>query len=495
MKPGKTWLLCLISLSVLGCQQQNSGSNSGSSWLLALGATTQLRATPTDGGTVQTPTMSLTVPRSALNEEATITYQPIEVPEGDGSLRPLQVAYQFGPAGLRFNKPAVLEMCYDARDVIALGLREETLQIQYYDPDAGDFVSMGGNVDLVSHCVTSQIYRSATYVLTAQDLEVSNNAPTIGGASFFPDRLIEGLPATVRTSIRDWDPDSAIATGRFYYRTAGSGEAFQSIAMLPEANEESGPFYSAKIPGADITAAGLEYYIEASNTLNVSGTRPAAAPVAFNTVAGQSQYSATAIRFHTTVTDMADGFSRDLTVQVRGKDSDVYYPVPADTLSFAGEKGVATRPNWLSARYTAQTMGSSALGATYGSLNLSQAVTVSAAGVLTRIEVLFNDAVLPDPLSVDAGSVTQLDAVGYDADDNVIIAEPVYTAAGGIGSFGIGGPVNYGQFFAANLLLDTSGTITATVGDISATYNIFVNGSGTLCVFDTGLFDSTCLYD
>ncbi|MCR9145123.1 MAG: hypothetical protein NXI24_22995 [bacterium] len=441
---------------------------------------------------MQTPTMSLTVPQGALEEETTITYQPIEMPEGDGSIAPLQAGYKFGPAGLQFNKPAVLKICYDAKDVIARGLQEKTMQIQYHDPDTGEFVSMGGDVDLVNHCVTSPIYHFSTYVLTAQILAVTNNAPTIGGASFFPGRLIEGLPATVRSSIRDWDPGSAIATARFYYRTAGSGAAFQNIAMLPEANDGAGQFFTAKIPGVDITAAGLEYYIEAFDTLNASRTRPAAAPTTFSTVAGQLPHPTTPIRFQTTVTQMTAGFSRDLTVQVRGNVSGTNYPVPADTLSFAGGKGTTARPNWLSTRYTAEIMGSSALDATYGSLNLSQPVTVYP-GLLTRIEVLYNGAVLPDPLNVDAGSVTQLDAVGYDAYDNFTFVLPNFTTAGGIGSFG--GPANYAQLFAANLAVDTSGTITATVGGLSATYNIFLNGSGAACQFDVGLFDSSCLYN
>lgn len=489
MKPGKTWLLCLLCLSVAGCQKEDTGNQID--WLLALGATT-LRATPTDGGTLQTPTMSLTVPQGALEEETTITYRAIDVPPGDGSIEPLQAGYEFGPAGLQFNKPAVLEICYDAQDVIARGLQEKTMQIQYHDPDTGEFVSMGGDVDFVNHCVSAPIYHFSTYVLTAQILAVTNNAPTIGGATFFPGRVIQGLPVTVRSAISDWDPGSAIATVRFYYRAAGSGAPFQNIAMFPEANDGAGQFFTAKIPGANVTAAGLDYYIEAYDTLNARRTLPATAPLSFSNVNGQMPHPVTPIRFQTTVTQMTAGFARDLTVQVRGNSSGTFYPVPADTLTFAGGKGATSRPTWLSARYAAQIMGSSALNATYGGLNLTQPVTVYP-GLLTRIVLLYNDAVLPDPLDVNAGSVTQLDAVGYDAYDNFTFVLPTFSAAGGIGTFG--GPANYAQFFAANLPADTSGTITATIGGLTATYNVFLHGTGASCLFDTGLFDSSCVYN
>ncbi len=460
--------------------------------LFMLAAAASARVTPAAGGTIQAPTMSLTVPQGALEEETTITYTSIDLPNPKDSVAPLQAAYRFGPENLQFNKPATLKICYDAKDVLAQGFQERTLQIQYNDLDTGEFVSMGGDVDMVNHCVSSPIYHFSSYILTAQLLGVGNNAPTIGGAAFFPGRLIAGLPATVRSAIIDWDAGSAVATVRFYYRTTGSGGAFKNIAMLPDANDGSGQFYTAKIPAADIAAAGLQYYIAAFDSLNSGRTNPAGAPAVFSTIAGNVRDPVTPIRFQTTVSQISAGFSRDLTVQVKGTASATYYPVPADTLTFAAGKGTTSRPTWLSARYTAQIIGSSFLQGTYGNLNLSVPISVYP-GVMNRMDVLYNDAVLPDPLHVNANSVTQLDAAGYDAFNNFMFVQPVFSAAGGIGTFG--GPANYGQLTAANLGADTFGTITATLGAYSITYNVFVHGTGAFCLFDTGLFDTSCVFN
>ncbi|HMU81972.1 MAG TPA: hypothetical protein PKE49_04535 [Leptospiraceae bacterium] len=491
MKPKFKWCLGLLCLLALGCQK--SKGDSSLSRLLMLSAAGSTIVRPASGATIQAPTMSLTVPQGALEEETTITYEPIDVPAGTDTIQPLQAAYKFGPENLQFSKPATLQICYDARNVNERGLQEKTMQIQYFDEESGQFVSMGGEVDQASHCVSAPIYHFSSYILTAQLLSAGNNAPTIGGAQFFPGRVMAGQPVTVRSTVTDWDGGSGIATVRFFYRTTGSGAAFKSVVMIPDSNDGSGQFYTAKVPGADVTSAGLQYYIQAFDTLNAGRTNPATAPVALGTVPGDTVFAAAPIRFQTPVSQISAGFSRDLTVQVRGNASATYYPVAAETLTFAGAKGTTARPTWLSARYTAQKIGSSFLEATYGTLNLSVPINVYP-GVLSRIEVLYNDAVLSDPFNVNAGTVKQLDAAGYDSFDNFMFVQPVFSVAGGIGSFG--GPANYGQFTAAPLPADTTGTITATLGGgFSVTYNVLVHGSGASCQFDVGHFDTSCVFN
>lgn len=483
-------LIAVLALLAVGCRTKSDG-DSALGQLLMLSAA-QVRATATGGGTIQEPTMSLTVPQGALEEDTDISASRISLPKGKDSIVPVQAAYKFGPEGLQFNKPATLKICYDAVNLIASGYQEKTLQVQYYDPETEEYVSMGGDVDMVNHCVSAPIYHFSSYILTAQLLSIGNTAPTIGGASFFPATPIAGLPVTVRSSITDWDAGSAIATVRLFYRTAGSGGVFKSLAMLPEQNDPTGQFYTAKVPAADVAAAGLEYYIQAYDSLNSGRTLPATAPAAFNTIAGDTQDGTTPIRFQTTVTQMSAGFSRDLTVQVKGASSATFFPVPADTLTFAGGKGTTSRPTWLSARYSAQVIGSSFLQASYGSLNLSAPISIYP-GLLNRIDVLYNDAVLPNPLTVDGNSITQLDAAGYDAYNNFMFVQPVFSTTGGIGTFG--DAANYGKFIAANVFPDTSGTITATLGGYSISYNVLVETTWVLCQFDFGLFDDACVFN
>lgn len=491
MKQGQKIFLSLLIPLALGCQK-NSDRDSSLTGFLMLGAAGSQAITPASGGTIQTAQMSLTVPQGALEEDTTITYEKIDLPEGNESVVPLQAGFKFGPEGLQFNKPASMTICYDVQDVLSRGLQEKTLQIQHHNPDTGEFVSMGGDVDPVNHCVTAPVYHFSAYILTAQLLAVANTGPTIGGATFFPGTPIAGLPVTVRSSVTDWDAASAIANVRLYYRTAGSGLAFKSIAMQPEPNDPTGQFYTAKVPGIDVVAAGLEYYIEAYDSLNARSASPATAPAAFNTRTGDNPDGTTPIRFQTALTQMSAGFSRDLTVQVKGSSAATFFPVPADTLTFAGGKGTTSRPNWLGARYTAQVIGSSFLQASYGSQSVSMPINVYP-GVMDRIEVRYNDAVLPDPLQVDGNSVTQLDAAGYDSFNNFMFVQPVFSASPGIGTFG--DVANYGKFTAGNVFPDASGTISATVGGYTVTYNILVHTTWTLCQFDVGLFDDVCVFN
>lgn len=494
MKSMNRFILGLFAVLAVNCQYL-PGHAEGRSMLdqlLLFGAGGSAQVTPVGGGTLRSPTMSLIVPQGAIEENTTITYTQISVPEGRDGIVPLQAAYEFGPGKLQFNKPATLTICYDASDVRSRGLQEKTMQIQYLNRETGEFVSMGGEVDAANHCVSAPVYHFSAYILTAQLLAVGNNPPTIGGATFFPGTPIAGLPVTVRSSITDWDAGSAIANARFYYRTAGSGGAFKSIAMLPEANDGSGQFYGAKIPAADVLAAGFEYYIQAFDTLNAGAYRPVGAPGAFTTIPGDVRDATTPIRFQTTVTQMTAGFSRDLTVQVKGNSAPTFFPVRAETLAFAGGKGTTSRPTWLSARYTAQVIGSSFLQAAYGDLNVSQPLAVYP-GMLNRIVVLYNDAVLPDPFEVNGASVTQLDAAGYDAFDNFMFVQPAFGVTNAIGTFG--DPANYGKFTAVNTFPDKNGTITATIGGYTISYNVVVHHIFVFCLFDGGLFDSSCIFN
>lgn len=479
--------------SILLCKESNKIANFNK--MLVFGsifATDSVTVKPETGAVIQAPSMSLTIPLGALDEETVITYSQIELPPGKDSTVPIQVAYKFGPEHLQFNKPAQLKICYDGRPEFLKGKSEKTLQIQHYDPQTNEYISFGGDVDLVNHCVTTAIYHFSNYILTAQNLVLGNNPPTIGGASFFPGRLIEGLPATVRTSITDWDA-SAVATARFFYRTQGSGSLFKSIAMLPDSNDGSGQFYQTKIPGSDIFAAGLEYYIEVYDSLNARVTRPTTAPTTFSTVAGDLRDSVTPIRFQNTLTRMTAGFSRDLSVQVKGNSSATFYPVPADTLVFAGGKGVTSRPTWLSARYTAQIIGGSYLQASYGNLNVSIPINVYP-GVMDRMIVLYNSAELPNPFEVNAGSTTSLDAAGYDMYNNFIFVHPTFSADPSIGTFG--DPFSdFGKFTAGYIPNDRLGTITVSLGGFNSTYNILVKGFGISCQYDVGFFDSVCIFN
>lgn len=491
MKNTPQSLLALGIICVLsgGCQFLNSNAEGHSMRdrmaLLLAGGTPVI---PDRGALIQDPKMTLTVPQGAVSEPTNIVHVRTSVPAPKGSVVPTQAAYTFGPERLQFNKPATLEICYDSQDLLAKQLEERTMQIHYVTPQ-GQYVSMGGEVDLARHCVRASIYHFSTYVLTAQLLELGDNPPTIGGATFFPSTPIVDLPLLVRSNITDWDAGSAVASVRLFYRVAGSGNLYTPLTMTPETNDgTNGRFYKARIPPEDVTIAGVEYYMEAFDTLNRSSVSTA------STIGAVVRDPGSAIRFDTTVTQMSAGFSRDLTVQVRGTATG-WLPVPAESMSFDGGKGVTSQPTWLNVRYTPQIIGTTALLASYGNLPHSQTVNVYP-GLLTNLKILYNDVELPNPFLVNGPSVTQLDAAGYDAYGNFMFVLPTLTTTGGIGTFGSG--ANYGKLTTPYVFPGASGTIVATLGGFQAIYNVDVVTTAVICEYNNpaATFDTSgCVFN
>ncbi|MCU0351906.1 MAG: hypothetical protein MUF43_13930, partial [Flavobacterium sp.] len=100
--------------SVMLCKGSNQIANLNKILLFgSVFATDSVRVKPETGAVIQAPSMSLTIPLGALDEETVITYSQIELPSGKDSIVPIQVAYKFGPEHLQFSKPAQLKICYD----------------------------------------------------------------------------------------------------------------------------------------------------------------------------------------------------------------------------------------------------------------------------------------------------------------------------------------------------------------------------------------------
>lgn len=124
-------------------------------------------------------------------------------------------------------------------------------------------------------------------------------------------------------------------------------------------------------------------------------------------------------------------------------------------------------------------------------------------GTLARIVVLQDDVALksvdelgPYELSIPplaGGSVTRLDARGVDAYDNFMFVLPTFEATNGVGAFGTAS--TYGQFTAAYVFPERNGLIRATLGGYRIEYRVQVLGHLVLCNFDTGRFDSDCMFN
>ena len=465
-----------ILLSAFGQSNQNSTQVTASGGAIIPVTGTPATSQPTSGNSnvpVSDPNnpdpllrVNLTIPAGALDEDTNITYNSTELPAAKNGIVPFQAAYSFGPEGTQFNTPANLEICYNPQELASKNLSEKTVQIQYYNPDTKEFVSMGGEVDTRRHCVTSPIYHFSTYLLAAQAALPGNNPPTVGGASFFPGRPIEGLPVTVRSNITDFDANSnSIAGANIYYRRAGSASAYTKMALNPDFLDATGQFYMAVIPGADVFSNGIQYYLEATDSLGATRTTTP------TTIAGQAARTTAAIRLNTTITRMTAGFSRDLTLQVRGLGVGTWFPVPPTTTSFVN--GTRIRATLTSTRFTAQGGTSGTIQGTYGSLSTSQTFVIQP-GPLQAVQIFYSNVdVTNTTLDFISQQTYTFDVRGNDQFGNFVSVFPTFAVTNAIGTIAGSGPT-IGQFVASLTGTTLTGTLQAAVGNQSASVNIRV---------------------
>jgi hypothetical protein len=261
---------------------------------------------------------TLSIPAGALDQNVTISVTKLSVPPAQGDIVPVQAAYQFGPADLQFLKPATLDVCYNVQELVNAGLSENTVSLYYLDPVTGDYANIGGSVNTATHCVSAQVEHFSTYLPAASALAAVNTAPVVGAPTFLPATPIAGIPLNVRSVITSFQAGQtgAIATTFLKYRIAGSGAAFTSVAMRPDFTDATGQRYMAVIPAANVTLAGIEYYLEATDNLGKNKKRPATAPTAFTTrTITVSINTVTPLRLTPASAnlDISAGFSRDFT--------------------------------------------------------------------------------------------------------------------------------------------------------------------------------------
>ena len=104
---------------------------------------------------------------------------------------------------------------------------------------------------------------------------------------------IAGNPVTITADIID---ASGVAAATVYYRDVGAA-VFNTLAMA----NIGGNTWQAQIPGIDVTGAGVEYYIEASDTFANVGTDPAGAPASVHTFTVDTVDSEGPVIVHTPV--------------------------------------------------------------------------------------------------------------------------------------------------------------------------------------------------
>ncbi len=110
--------------------------------------------------------------------------------------------------------------------------------------------------------------------LISDDIEVNATPPTIS-VQLVKDRQEAMEPVTIMTVIKA--STRPITEANLYYRRKGTSE-YTRVAMT----KLQGDYYTAEIPGSEVTFAGVEYYVSVSDSLWTVTHPPKDAPIAPN---------------------------------------------------------------------------------------------------------------------------------------------------------------------------------------------------------------------
>lgn len=423
------------------------------------------------GGTIGSlPEVQLSVPANALETDTSITISRMALPPAQEGIIPFQASYSFGPEDLQFLVPATMDICYDPSQLAAQNLNEDSVQIYYHNPQTGELTSVGGDVDTSAHCVSAPVHHFSTYLAAAIALSPGNNPPVIGGATFLPSTPLIGIPLRVSSTITDFDGGGtgALSAVFLYYRFGGSG-AFTKVAMQSDPLSTNGQFYSYTIPGNQVVAGNLQYYIQAKDNFNATRNRPTTAPATPSSIAITATLDiATPLRITPTTSpfQMAAGFNRVFTTQAR-RSNGTYYNITPESYSVAGGIGPASLTTPSTLQFQAQTSGTGSLSFSAGIYSTNKTISVSP-GQIQSISILDNMGVaITSPVNIKAGTTYSFDVVGSDAYGNTV---PVLASVA-LDSATLG-TITTDASFTASTTYPQTGTLTATLGSFSATATI-----------------------
>jgi hypothetical protein len=231
-----------------------------------------------NGGYVNLQNMRLIIPQGALDQDTQITASFTNTSASAAGVVTLGQGISLQPEGLQFLTPVQLELCYTGSEVLSKNLNEKSAMIYYADA-SGQLVAMSGTVDPTGHCVTGSIEHFSTYIAAAQINLPGNTKPAIGGANLLPATPLVGIPLRVRTIINDFNggvTPGSVVSAFLNYRIVGA-PIYTRVALQPDTTDSAViNRYYATIPAASVTTAGIQYYFEATDNLNLANiTAPA----------------------------------------------------------------------------------------------------------------------------------------------------------------------------------------------------------------------------
>ena len=459
------WLTFFLTYCSRGPEvAQGNNANAGK---LTPNALTKASATITvaDGGYINVGSTQLAIPQGAVAADTQITAELVDITEQVAGAQKLGKGIKLTPEGLQFLVPADLTICYEGSAVS--GLVESTTTV-YYKTDNNQLIGIAGNVNPATHCVRSHIEHFSSYIAVAQSQSVPNPAPVIQGANFLPTTPLAGIPLRVRTQINDLNAGGAtgqVVSAFLNYRAVGA-PTYTRVPLIPDTTDDTVTNrYFYLIPAAEVTTAGIQYFFEAYDNLNLPATT---APIirTVPTTANGIQYNLT------TTLNIASGFTRAITLQA----SDNAPAGPWRNISVENQNlsnaalGSLVRSGPSTIRLSTTGAGAGTITSTAGAFTASLNVSVIA-GLLTHIEITdVNQVHLTGTYLIGTNQTVDFDAVGYDSYGNISTIKPVFSTTGGIGSMLID---LTGAHFTAGASA-TTGVLTATIAGFTDSLDFLV---------------------
>lgn len=383
-------------------------------------------ATLSIGSSVQ-----LTVPAGALDKDTDISVTKIAAALPQENLVPIGNSIELGAHGTEFNKSVSLNTCYDPAVLAAKGLTEDTIQVYYLDLHSGNYAAIGGSVNKGSHCVAAQLQHFSTYLIAAQILQGGNNQPVVSAPTFMPSVPLAGAPLKISSVITDFELSAVngqigfgqVATAQLFYRIPGE-PSFTQVALTPDYLDDTATRYSYKIPANRVTAAGIEYYLKATDNLGLNRVR--------NTAVLPIARTAVSVAFQTNAAvDLAAGFKRSYTLRAID-DLGTARNIDVDTFTLNGGIGTAAKTSASVVQVSAMTANAQnyrigSLTATAGPFSVTSADIRVHAGMLDHIALLSpTGVVLGTTITVNANAAYDFDVIGYDAFGNTSNVLPLF---------------------------------------------------------------------
>jgi hypothetical protein len=113
--------------------------------------------TASSGGTVSINELSISIPNGAVSSDMNISINCND---------DLYLQADFGPDGTQFNKSATITVSYANADMS--GITATDLSISWFDPNAGEWIDLGGTVNTKAKTVSAQVWHFTEYTLSTR---------------------------------------------------------------------------------------------------------------------------------------------------------------------------------------------------------------------------------------------------------------------------------------------------------------------------------------